>query len=92
MDAELIKQPAPYRCKHGCERNAMMDRIAELEAKLATAERDALERAAVIADVAHGNWSDCARRFPGTIAIEASAEAAEAIAATIRAAKEQGNG
>lgn len=41
---EAITQPAPYTCKHGCERDALKDRIAELVKALrafaAVAEHD----------------------------------------------------
>ena len=31
--AVVVGEPAPYRCKHGCERDALMDRAAAAEAE-----------------------------------------------------------
>jgi hypothetical protein len=33
-DGDDGEQPAPYRCKHGCERDELMDRITALSAEV----------------------------------------------------------
>ena len=89
MDAELIERlrdasalPTGLYAEAVTQGAADNARIAELEAKLATAERDALERAAVIAE-------EAARDCPtGTIEHSTAWD----IVHQIRAAKEQDNG
>ena len=91
MDAELIErlrqleQRITMGANEACgdaatQGTADNARIAELEAKLATAERDALERAAVIAE---GTNADLCK---------GAGAAYRTILAAIRAAKEQVNG
>ena len=38
------EQPAPYRCKHGCERDELMDRITALSAEVERLNRNLTSR------------------------------------------------
>jgi hypothetical protein len=68
------------------------DRIAELEAALATAQNDALEKAAKISDSCAADWAKSAKgKYLETKwDYESRADAGEEIAAAIRAAVGEG--
>ena len=70
------------------EATALQDRIAELEAALATARREGMEEAAKIADSCAADWDKSAKgKYLETKwDYESRADAGEEIAATIRAA------
>lgn len=55
----LVEQPAPYRCKHGCERDTLLDRITAMEAREA-------ELVAGLADLIE-QCRDCEREINGRL-------------------------